>query len=278
MQLAWEHTDFLYASRKIETASHPFDRQIGKTMTLKRRVLIVKCLGTTALAVSLIACTNQATVTPVPPVVNAGSYVFTASGTSSVDGDYWVAGSFVADGSGNITSAVADYNLGSGTDASVALTGTYTLVGNVATITLTNSTKSFTDTFNTVLGNGVSPVSNFDGTGSGTLYPQVTSGFAPAGTYAYTVQGEGDGNITGNGSFVANAAGTFTSGSSTLTSNATTLTAATAVGFLYTPQTGGRGVGSLQGYDLAYYVIGPKQIVALGLDERAILLIPATKS
>ncbi len=247
-------------------------------MTMNRRVILIKCLGATALAASLTACTNQATVATIPPVVNAGSYVFTATGTSSVDGDYSVVGSFVADGSGNISSAVADYNLGSGIDANVPLTGTYTLVGNVATITLTNSTKSFTDTFNTNLGNGVSNVQNFDGTGTGMLYPQVTSGFTPAGTYKFSATGEGDGAITGSGTFVANAGGTFTSGSSTFTSSATTLTATTATGFLYTPQSGGRGQGALQGNNLAYYVIGPKQIVAINLDPGSLLVIPATKS
>jgi hypothetical protein len=247
-------------------------------MTNKRQRFIVKCFGATALAASLTACTNQATVPSIPAVVNAGSYVFTATGTSSVDGDYSVVGSFVADGGGNITSAVADYNLGSGTDTGVALTGTYTLVGNVATVTLTNSTKTFTDTFNTNLGNGVSNVSNFDGTGSGTLYPQVTAGFTPAGTYAFTAKGEGDGAITGSGTFVANAGGTFTSGNTSFTTNATTLTSTTATGFLYTPQAGGRGQGALQGNNLAYYVIGPKQIVAINLDSGSLLLIPATKS
>ena len=247
-------------------------------MTRNRQLLITKCLGAAALSVSLVACSNQATVSSPPAVVNAGSYVFTATGTSTVDGDYSVIGSFVADGSGNITSAVADYNLGSGIDSNVPLTGTYSLSGNVATVTLTNSTKSFTDTFNTNLGNGVSNVTNFDGTGAGMLYPQVTAGFAPAGTYAFTATGEADGPIKGSGSFVANSAGTFTSGSSTFTSNASTLASSTATGFLYAPQLGGRGQASLQGNNLAYYVIGPKQIVALNLDAGSLLVIPATKS
>jgi hypothetical protein len=247
-------------------------------MTNNRQRLVVKCLGVSALAALMTACANQATVSSVPAVNNAGSYVFTATGTSSVDGDYSVIGSFVADGSGNISSGVADYNLGSGIDSGVALSGTYTLVGNVATVTLTNSTKTFTDTFNTNLGNGVSNVSNFDGTGSGTLYPQTTSGFTPAGTYAFTAKGEGDGTISGSGSFVANAGGTLVSGNTTFTTNATTLTTTTATGFLYAPQTGGRGQGALQGNNLAYYVIGPKQIVALNLDSGSLLLIPATKS
>jgi hypothetical protein len=250
-------------------------------MTIDRRLLMMKCLGATALAASLTACSSNpaAGTTSVPPVVNAGSYVFTATGTSSVDGDYSVIGSFVADGSGNITSAVADYNLGSGIDANVALTGTYTVSGNVATVTLTNSTKSFTDTFNTNLGNGTSPVTNFDGTGTGMLYPQVTSGFTPAGTYSFTATGEADGTVSGSGSFVVGATGgTFTSGSSSFTTNATTITAATATGFLYVPQAGGRGQGALQGNNLAYYVIGPKQIVAINLDSGSLLVIPATKS
>ena len=209
--------------------------------------------------------------------MSAGNYVFSASGTDGTDGDYFVVGSFVADGNGNITSGTVDYNLGSGVDKAVPITGKYTFLGNVATVNITSGDAGFSDIFNTNFGQATAPVTNFDGTGSGMLYQQVTTGFSPAGTYSYTVKGEEDGTVTGSGSFVANAGGTITSGSSTYTNGDATATA-TATGFVYAPLANGRGVGSVQGIDLAYYVISPTQILAIGLDDRALLMIPATKA
>jgi hypothetical protein len=247
--------------------------------------VLVKGLGTSALLTALAACggnnasTTSTSTAPTGVAAFTGNFVFSAVGTSGVDGDYSVVGSLVADGKGNITSAVADYNLGSGIDANVPLTGTYTVAGNVVSVTLTDS-KAVTDTFNTstFLSSGTAVVSNFDGTGSGTLYPQTTSGFSPAGSYTYSVKGEGQGVVTGSGAFVAATSGTFSSGTLTYTDAATTAVYPSITGFLYAPQSTGRGQASLAGNNLAYYVIGPSQILMIGLDERALLLIPAQKS
>ena len=244
-----------------------------------RAGLSAKLLTISTLSLTLSACSNNSSVTTPPAVSSAGTYVFSAVGTDPNDGDYAVIGSFTADNSGNISSGVADYNLGSGTDTNVALSGTYSLSGSTATVTLNSSGKGFTDTFVTTLGiTGTAPLSSFDGTGSGTLYHQVISGFSPAGNYAYTVKGEGDGTVTGSGSFVAASGGTFTGGTTTYTDGATTRSSSSATGFLNAPQSSGRGQGSLQGNNLAYYVISPTQILALGIDARALLLFPASKS
>ena len=259
--------------------------QSDRKMTMAKRSegIAVLCLSGSLFALSLCGCGGSSSTatgtppTPPPAVVSAGSYVFEASGTDGTDGDYFVVGSFVADANGKITSGTADYNLGSGVDKNVTLTGTYTVQGSVATVNLSSADNGFTDTFNTNLGSASAPVTNFDGTGSGMLYQQVTAGFSPAGTYNYTVKGEEDGTVTGSGSFVTNAGGTITSGSSTYTNDDATATA-TATGFVYAPLANGRGVGSVQGIDLAYYVISPTQILAIGLDDRALLMIPATKA
>jgi hypothetical protein len=244
-----------------------------------------KCLAASALAITLAACSGSgsttSTVSTVPTGVAAfsGSFVFSAVGTNSTDGDYFVVGSMLADGKGNITSAVADYNLGSGTDENVPLTGTYTVAGNVVSVTLTDG-KAVTDTFNTntYLNAGVATITNFDGTGSGTLYPQNTSGFSPAGNYSFTVKGEGQGVVTGSGAFVAASTGTFSSGNLTYTDAYTTATYSSLTGFVYTPESGGRGQASLLGHNLAYYVISSSQILMISLDQRALILIPAQKS
>jgi hypothetical protein len=241
---------------------------------------ILKCAGASALAVALIACgsgTTSVTLAPLGPSALSGNYVFTATGTNGTDGDYSVVGSFVADGKGNITSGVADYNLGSGVDDNVPLTGSYTVTTGTATVTLMDG-GSVKDTFTTTLVNsGTGTVQNFDGSGSGTLYPQVTSGFSPAGTYSFSLSGEGDGTISGSGQFVASASGAFTGGSLTLSDAQTSLTYPAVTGLLGPLAASGRGFANIQGNNLAYYVIGPKQIQLMGLDARYLLTIPAQK-
>ena len=101
-----------------------------------------------------------------------------------------------------------DYNLGSGIDADVPLTGTYVQSGTALTVKLTDG-GTVDDSFTTTLAtSGSSPIANFDSSGSGNLYPQTTSGFTPVGAYAYTVQGEQQGTLTGSGQLVV-AAGDF---------------------------------------------------------------------
>ena len=242
--------------------------------------LAAKCLCASALTVLLTACGGSGSPkTPTPPGVSdvSGSYVFQASGTDTNDGDYSVLGSFVADGKGNITSAVADYNLGSGVDPNVSLTGTYTVTSGTATINLTDG-GSVKDSFTaTIVSTGSTSLANFDGSGSGTLYKQTTSGFTTPGNYSFSITGEGQGTITGSGQFVAGSSGTFTGGNLTFTDAQTSTTYSSVTGFLATPLTSGRGQGALIGSNLAYYVVGPNQILMLGLNDQNLLMIPVTK-
>ena len=241
---------------------------------------IVGCAAASLLALALVAC-GDSNPPPAPPPLGTsaltGSYVFSVTGTDPTDGDYSVLGSFVADGQGHITSGIADYNLGSGVDDNVALTGAYTASGGTATITLMDS-GVVKDTFTAVLvTSGSTPVASFDGSGSGTLYPQVASGFAPAGTYSFSVKGEGDGVISGSGQIVAAASGAFTSGSLTFSDGQTSQTYSPVTGLLGPTAASGRGFANIEGNNLAYYVIGPNQIQMMGLDARYLLTIPAQK-
>ena len=242
--------------------------------------ILLKCIGVSALTAAMVACGNGTTtpVTSFPGVSSlSGSYVFSVAGTDSNDGDYSVLGSFVADGKGNITSAQADYNLGSGVDAAVPLTGTYIVADGAVVVSLTDG-QSVKDSFTTSLvSSGTASIQNFDGTGSGTLYPQVTAGFTPAGTYSFSLKGEGDGTISGSGQVVVAASGAFTSGTVTLTDAQTSITYSTVSGLIGPTATSGRGFANIAGNNLAYYVIGPNQIQMLGLDERYLLTIPAQK-
>ncbi len=242
--------------------------------------VIVKCVGATGLILAVAACGNSTAPVTLPPLgVSAlsGSYVFTASGTDPNDGDYSVVGSFTADGKGNITGGVADYNLGSGVDENVPLTGTYSVTAGTASVTLTDG-GSVKDTFTTTLVNsGSGLVQNFDGTGNGTLYPQSASSFTAPGSYSFSLAGEGDGVISGSGTFTAGATGAFTAGSLTFTDAQTAESYPAISGYLGTPEAGGRGFANIEGNNLAYYVIGSNNIQMMGLDERILLTVPAQK-
>jgi hypothetical protein len=240
-------------------------------------VLKAFCLAT-MVAGGLTGCSNPGTIVVTPTLSSLkGSYVFSVEGTDPNDGDYAIVGSFVADGQGHITSGVADYNLGSGIDANVKLTGTYAVSPGNTTIILTDG-GFVQDTFSTTFpGNSPTPISAYDGNGTGMLYPQVTAGFTPAGSYSFTMSGEEQGNLTGSGSFVAGAGGAFSSGSLTLNNGSAPISYATTTGFLYNPQSGGRGQASIEGNNLAYYVISPTQVAMVGLDDRALLQAMAQK-
>jgi len=242
---------------------------------------LIRALGATGFALALTACGGgSGTTVPTPTVANVtGSFVFEVTGTDPNDGDYGVVGSFVADGKGNITSGVADYNLGSGIDSVVPLKGTYTVsTGGAVAVSLTDggSVKdTFTATIPTGSANGL--ITAFDGTGTGLLYPQTTTGFTPVGSYTFTVTGEGNYTVTGSGSFVVGPADTFTGGTLSYQDGNTLSSYTSPAGFLFTPNTLGRGQGALNGNNLSYYVIGPKQIEMINLDARALLLLPAQK-
>jgi hypothetical protein len=201
------------------------------------------------------------------------------TGTDPSDGDYAVVGSFVTDGKGNITSGVADYNLGSGIDSGVPLKGTYTVSsGGAVAVSLTDG-ASVKDTFTTTMPTGSASglITAFDGTGTGLFYPQNTTGFTPVGAYTFTVAGEGNYTVTGSGSFVVGPGNTFTGGTLSYQDGNTLTATSSPAGFLFTPNSLGRGQGALNGNNLSYYVIGPKQIEMINLDERALLLLPAQK-
>lgn len=244
---------------------------------------IIWCAGVSAVAVALVACGNGSgpstatTTTPLGVSALTGSYVFVATGTDPTDGDYSVVGSFVADGKGGITSAVADYNLGSGVDYNVPLTGSYTATSGAASITLTDG-GSVNDTFTaTLVKTGQTTLTSFDGTGSGFLFPQVTSGFVPAGTYSFSLAGEEDGIVSGSGQFVAGSSGAFTSGSLTLSNGQTSGAYPTVTGLLTPPAASGRGFANIEGNNLAYYVIGPNQVQFMGIDPQLLVTALAQK-
>ena len=213
---------------------------------------------------------------PVTPVALTGTYVLSATGTDPSDGLYDVAGVLTFDGNGHITSGVADYNLGSGIDMNVQLTGTYTYAGTAALVTLTDG-AGLQDTFTLAISSsGASTVQGFDASGSGTLTPQTATNFATTGTYTYSLSGQGNNALTSTGGFTV-AAGTITSGTQTNTDGADVSSYSTLTGILEPVQTDGRGQAAIGGYTFGYYPVTANQIVLVGLDDRALLYGTATK-
>lgn len=199
-----------------------------------------------------------------------GSYVFTATGSDPSDGDYFIAGSFQADGAGKITNGVEDLNLGSGVDTGVAFTGAYTVdsAGN-ATITLSDG-SGIPTFFNVALAGGSSfTITNFDGTGSGTLQAQSVSGFSPNGNFTFTLSGEGQGTVAASGAFTN--AGVITAGTEKYTDGTLSLNIAALSGFLGPAFEGGRGVATIGSNEFSYYVVSQNQIILAGLEEATLL-------
>ncbi len=242
---------------------------------LKQTIL---SFATVSLAAWLTACSGSGgntTTATTPTVLTAsdfsGQYTYFVTGTNPTDGDFAVAGTLVADGKGNITSGVADYNLGSGIDANVPLTGTYLVAAGVATISLTDGHGTTESYAAPIIKSGSTTIAELDGTGSGTLYAAPTTAFTPAGTYTFSLKGDGQGTLTATGSFVAGASGAISSGTALYTDGSVPQNYPTLSGFVIAPGSNGRGQAVIGGNTFSYYAISASQIALVGLDDRALL-------
>lgn len=240
-----------------------------------RRAALISAL------IAIAGCSNKAPVDAskvFAPADLSGAYVFTAGGTDSTDGDYAVAGSFVADGSGKITSGTADYNLGGGVDSGVQFTGTYSVGSSgILQMQITDGLGVQDQIVANLTKTGVSTITNYNATGTGTLQPQVSTGFTPPGDYTYTLTGKGTGNVTATGSFSAAANGIIFTGQQSFTDAGVTLNSTAVTGFVGPALGNGRGQASFGGYQFIYYLVSPTQLVLIGTDERVLLQGTATK-
>jgi hypothetical protein len=251
--------------------------------TVKRRLQsVATCIFASAIAASLVACSNSSSTTTPTTSVSAlsGSYVFTANGTDPNDGLYDVAGVLTFDGKGGITSGIADYNFGSGVDSNVPLTGSYAMAGSTLLVTLTdgqNAQDSFTVNMASAGSTSSSSITNFDGSGTGTLAPQASlSSFATSGTYTYTLSGFGENTLASTGGFTV-ASGTITSGTQDITDGVVVTDYATISGVVEPVQSNGRGQASFNGYTFSYYPVSASSIVLVGLDDRSLVYGTAQK-
>lgn len=200
----------------------------------------------------------------------SGKYAFSLTGTATQTGAFIVeAGSFTADGAGNITAGVEDINIlatGNSNAAQtkgVAVTGNYS-IGADGRGTL-NFTSGLTQTYKIAIENGNhGQLTRFDSgaSGSGTFDVQTTAAFSVSalqqGAYVFGFNGsDGSGNVLGGVGSI-NLSGTSASGALDLNDNGSA-TQATVVASFAAPDSNGHGTAtftyggaspSTYGYDI----------------------------
>lgn len=204
-----------------------------------------------------------------------GTFTFSATGSDS-DGNYFVAGSFSANGRGGIA-GLEDFNWGSGVDSSVPFAGTYRVEAGSVTAALEDKTGIPTViAFQLPDGSSAVPI-NYDGTGSGTLQPQSAKGFSNMGTFAFTLDGEGNGEIKGSGTFATSSAGTIISGTETYQDGTLSRETEELTGLLSPALERGRGTAVIGSNIFSYYVVSQNQIILAGLEDSRLIYGTATR-
>jgi hypothetical protein len=194
-----------------------------------------------------------------------GPFAFSYTG-SDAGGFLSVAGSFVADGAGHITSGTEDINSLTHVPPNAAISGTYLVrADGRGTITL-NSSAAGTSTLDFVIvAGGHALVTRFDNraTGSGTIDQQTTSAFSNAvlaGPFAFSLSGIDTGGVplAVSGVFTSDATGALTSGLDDSNDNGLVVTNDPLTGSIPVTSTG-RGTATLNTshgtLTFAYYVV-----------------------
>ncbi|HEY2232595.1 MAG TPA: hypothetical protein VGK01_03885 [Candidatus Angelobacter sp.] len=209
-----------------------------------------------------------------------GSFAFSYIG-SDPGGFLAVAGSFVADGAGHITSGTQDINSGAGISTNVASSGTYLVRSDGrGTITLNSPAGNSTLDFVIVAG-GHALVTRFDtrATGSGTIDQQTTSTFsnaALAGPFGFSLSGIDGGGLplAIGGVFTSDASGNLTAGIDDSNDNGFVVTNNPITGSIPVASTG-RGTAtmntSLGTLSFAYYVVDATHLKVVGINNVSIL-------
>lgn len=234
----------------------------------------------TAVSKSDSSVTGSVSITVAPSVATLkGSYTFLMNGQSNGTA-LLEAGSFQADGKGNITSGVEDVNGPSGVLLQVSLTGTYTM-GNdgrgLLTLKPAAASGLSTETDEIVLiSNARARLARYDslGTGIGTLDLNDTSAFTAAslsGNYVLNVSG---GGVTGHqlaaiALLTLNGKNAVTSGLMDENAN-TLLNQNIAVSGPFLVNSNGRGTMTLNSrlgtFDFAFYIISATKFRLVSLD------------
>jgi len=254
-------------------------------MTVGNRwALIVIC----GLAIALAGCGGSSSgvaPTPTGSFTNAnlsGTYAFAVTGQNQ-NGFFTAAGTFQADGNGNITSGTEDVNNAGGVFSNVAFTGAYGVSADGRGLATLNAFVGTIDLDFVLLNSGQHGlVIRFDtnSSASGTLDRQDSSAFSAAalqGQFAFNLSGiDSAGNpVSSVGSFSADGVSALNSGMED-TNDAGTYSANAAFTGSYTVAANGRGtvtfptpMGSQQNF--VFYVVNANHVKMIELDTAQVL-------
>jgi hypothetical protein len=208
-----------------------------------------------------------------------GRYAFSFSGQNS-SGFLAEAGSFVADGNGNLTSGIEDVNSGSGILQNVSFTGTYSIGSDGrGTASLQTSVGAALWQFSMVNSNHALLIRFDTGvvTASGSIDKQTPASFDDslvAGNYVFSFSGIGlnQNLLLMAGQMAANGAGTFSSGVLDINDLGSVIQAA-ALNGTYSISSSGRGVAHLfssppfPALSFAFYVVDSTRLKFVELDN-----------
>lgn len=220
----------------------------------------------------------SAAVTVAPSVATLnGQYAFSFSGQNSL-GLLTAAGSFQADGKGNIANGIEDINGGGGVFTSVSFTGTYTVgPDGRGSLSLALASGLGTQTFDLVLtSNAHARLIRFDtfATGTGNMDLQGASAFSNAALKGNFIVGLDGIDSTGLplsaiGLLPLDGAGNVPSGLLDTNDDGTVATG-DAVSGTYSVASNGRGImtfsDSANTFDFAFYVVSAQKICLVSLD------------
>jgi hypothetical protein len=210
----------------------------------------------------------------------SGPFAFSYTGTDGA-GFLAVAGSFQADGNGNITSGMQDINSGSAITTNAAITGTYTVRADGRGSANLNSSAGNTVIDFVLVAGGHGLVIRFDGnaTASGTIDQQTPSAFtntALAGSFAFSLFGiDGLGNpLTVGGIFTSDASGAITTGIDDSNDNGSVITNDPVTGSIPVAANG-RGAATINTVrgtlTFAFYVVDATHIKLVEVDAATAL-------
>jgi hypothetical protein len=236
-------------------------------------------LAITVALVVVTGCGGGSGISFPPPVgtfTNAnltGAFAFSYTGTNA-GGFLAVAGSFVTDGAGNITSGTQDINSGGGVTTNAAISGTYVVRADGRGTATLNSPAGNTTLDFVIVAGGHALVTRFDNraTGSGTIDQQTNAAFsnaALAGSFAFSLSGIDTGGIplAVGGAFTTDATGTLTAGVDDSNDNGLVVTNDPMTGSIPVASTG-RGTATLNtsrgALTLAYYVVDANHLKIVG--------------
>ena len=200
-----------------------------------------------------------------------GHYAFSSTGVD-IDGEFLVAGSFQADGTGHLFNGVEDFNGGTGVTSNLVFSGSYVIgLDGRGTATLTTG-----DTLKFVLtASGNAVILQFDNFAAawGNVSPQDPGAFQnPQGNFAFQLSGldTSGGPIAEVGRFAADGAGHISNGQED-TNDSGAVSNGTFTGSYTSPLSSGRGTATLHNSDgttsqFSYYIVTGNQINLVSLD------------